>query len=120
VILADENIDRLIITALRNSNFQVLSIKEHYRGIKDEKIVELSRTPPQIILTNDKDFGSWVFAHGVKDISVVFLRYKFPDRTKMIDIVTKLLGNTVNHCLENLQLLLSIKSAPPRCVVNSL
>lgn len=77
MILADENIDRLIIEALRDSKFQILSIKEQHSGIKDEKIAELSRKPPQIILTNDKDFGNWVFAHSVQDICVVFFVTNF-------------------------------------------
>jgi hypothetical protein len=25
--------------------------------------------PRRIILTEDKDFGEWVFAHGVKDVN---------------------------------------------------
>jgi predicted nuclease of predicted toxin-antitoxin system len=90
VILADENIDRLIIEALRRNGFEVQSIKENTPGISDERIVEFSTNQPWVILTNDKDFGNWVFAHNRKNISVVFLRYMFPDRTKMIDLVVKL------------------------------
>jgi predicted nuclease of predicted toxin-antitoxin system len=90
VILADENIDRLMIAALRDHGLEVISIKERYQGYKDEQIVELSKNPPAVILTNDKDFGNWVFAHGVKDVSVVLLRARFTERLKMIDIVVKL------------------------------
>ncbi|MFM9838304.1 MAG: DUF5615 family PIN-like protein [Cyclobacteriaceae bacterium] len=53
-------------------------------------MIGFSRDQPCIILTNDKDFGNWVFAHNQKNISVVFLRYQFPDRAKIIDIVVKL------------------------------
>lgn len=65
-------------------------MKENNPGISDERIIESSKDRPWIILTNDKDFGSWVFAHNIKSISVVFLRYQFPDRKKMIEIVVKL------------------------------
>ncbi len=31
-----------------------------------------------ILLTEDKDFGELVYAYGIKDISVIFLRYDQP------------------------------------------
>jgi predicted nuclease of predicted toxin-antitoxin system len=89
MILADENIDYSFIHALRSKGFEVLSIKESFRGISDQEIVGISRNPPRIILTNDKDFGKWVFAHREKNVSVVFLRYQFQDRSAMIKIVTQ-------------------------------
>jgi predicted nuclease of predicted toxin-antitoxin system len=90
VILADENIDKRIIDALRETGFEVYSIKEDIRGVSDEWIIQFSKNQPWIILTNDKDFGGWVFAHNQNNVSVVFLRYQFPDRAKIIDIVVKL------------------------------
>jgi hypothetical protein len=38
-IIADENIDVYIIESLRNANYEVLSIRESYRGIKDIEII---------------------------------------------------------------------------------
>ena len=32
-----------------------------------------------IIITEDKDFGEWVFAHHIKNISVILLRYEKAD-----------------------------------------
>ena len=90
MILADENIDRLIIEILMGKGVDVYSIKEKTPGISDEEIVGLSKNPQRIILTNDKDFGVWVFAHNIRDISVVFLRYQFPERAKIIEILVKL------------------------------
>jgi predicted nuclease of predicted toxin-antitoxin system len=79
VIIADENIDHSLIEAIREAGFEVYSIYELRRGISDESIIDLSRNPPRLILTEDKDFGEWVFAHHVQDISVLFLRYHFQD-----------------------------------------
>jgi predicted nuclease of predicted toxin-antitoxin system len=87
MILADENIDRLIIESLRKIGFEVYSIKESMPGISDKSIVEFSKSPKRVILTNDKDFGNWVFAHHVQGLSVVLLRYQFQDRVKMLDII---------------------------------
>ena len=38
-IIVDENIDVYIIESLRNANYEVLSIRESYRGIKDIEII---------------------------------------------------------------------------------
>lgn len=90
MIIADENIDHSIIAALRSSGIEVYSIYESNRGIRDEEIIESSRTPPQLILTEDKDFGEWVFAHSVKNISVIFLRYHFKDTQEITAILIRL------------------------------
>jgi predicted nuclease of predicted toxin-antitoxin system len=96
VILADENIDHRIITALRADGFMVQSIYGLSRGLSDEEIITLSRKPLQLILTEDKDFGEWVFAHGIRDISVVFLRYHFRDTEEMINTLRVLLNTRLS------------------------
>ncbi|MBS1621197.1 MAG: DUF5615 family PIN-like protein [Bacteroidetes bacterium] len=79
MILADENIHSFIINSLRHSGFTVISVNELSKGIKDEKIVHWALEENYIILTEDKDFGEWVFAHHIKNLSVLFLRYSFED-----------------------------------------
>nr|WP_295925759.1 DUF5615 family PIN-like protein [uncultured Dyadobacter sp.] len=91
MILADENIDHGLIAEIRNAGFEVYSIYEMTRGISDESIIELSRVPPRIILTEDKDFGEWVYAHKITGISVIFLRYSFGETIAISQIVVKLL-----------------------------
>ena len=91
MILADENIDHGVIAALRAAGYPVLSIYESHRGLSDSAIIELSRNPPRIILTEDKDFGEWVFAHGVRDVSVVFLRYHFRDTATLLATLLELM-----------------------------
>lgn len=106
MILVDENIDDQITRAI---GIEVYSISEKHSGINDEQIVELSKEPPRIILTEDKDFGEWVFSHGVKGISVILLRYKFKDRKRMISIITDLLNKRIHNWRVNLPLLPSTK-----------
>lgn len=96
MILADENIDGQIIDAIRTIGVEVHSVADTHSGIKDEKVIELSKNPPRIILTEDKDFGEWVFAHGIVDISVILLRYKFADTAQIIQVVTDLLTRKIN------------------------
>lgn len=91
MILADENIPYFIVESLREKGIDVLSVYETYRGATDKQIIELSKNPPRIILTEDKDFGEWVFAHGVNTISVVFLRYSYPEILTITEILVNLI-----------------------------
>ena len=91
MILADENIDHSIIAALRVAGYSVDSVYETHRSFSDTPIIELARNPPRIILTEDKDFGEWVFAHGIRDISVIFLRYQFRDTAALLATLLELL-----------------------------
>jgi predicted nuclease of predicted toxin-antitoxin system len=95
MIIADENIDHSLILSIRELGIEVYSVYESERGIRDEAVIESSRNPPCIILTEDKDFGEWVFAHNVKDISVLFLRYHFRDTESMRQVLIKLLSELV-------------------------
>ena len=91
MILADENIDHRLIAEVRAAGYAIDSVYESHRGLTDEAIIDLSRNPPRIILTEDKDFGEWVFAHGIRDISVIFLRYDFRDTDLLIATLLELL-----------------------------
>ena len=91
MILADENLPLLLVQSLRSSGIELYSIREHQRGISDEQVIALSKDPPRIILTEDKDFGEWVFAHHEKNISVILLRYARPYLDEMITIVKDLI-----------------------------
>ncbi|MBI3501097.1 MAG: DUF5615 family PIN-like protein [Bacteroidetes bacterium] len=79
MLLADENIHGGIIRSLRQIHIDLLSIKETNPGLQDENIIELAKNTDRIILTEDKDFGEWVFAHKTKSISIILLRYHFSE-----------------------------------------
>jgi predicted nuclease of predicted toxin-antitoxin system len=91
MILADENIEQRVITKLRESGIEVYSIYESARGISDEQVIKLSLDPPRIILTEDKDFGEWVFAHHIQTISVILLRYQWKDAALIADKLAQLI-----------------------------
>ena len=97
MIIADENIDFRIIGLIRELGLKVYSISENKSGIQDIEIIEFSRNPPSIILTRDKDFGEWVFQNGIRDISVVFVRYSFSETNKMIEILLNLFSHAYNE-----------------------
>ena len=56
-LLADENIPRAVIIALREKGYDVVSVWEIGPGMSDEEVVELAIKESRIIVTFDKDFG---------------------------------------------------------------
>ena len=49
---------------------------EDYRGISDKAVLSFSKEKEALLLTEDKDFGEWVFSYKEKNIGIIFLRYK--------------------------------------------
>jgi predicted nuclease of predicted toxin-antitoxin system len=91
MILADENVHGSIIQALRNAGFKVTSVAESSSGIKDENVIQLALRYDYILLTEDKDFGEWVFAHHIQNLNVLFLRYAFHEFEEIAQSVILLL-----------------------------
>src|SRR5258708_32977478 len=91
MILADENVHGFIIETLREAGFEVISVGETASGIKDENVIQLALQFGYLLLTEDKDFGEWVFAHHVKDLSVLSLRYSFHEFQDIAQTVVNLL-----------------------------
>ena len=91
MILADENIHGFIIKTLREVGIEVISIAQTAKGIKDESVIQEALRNNYLLLTEDKDFGEWVFAHHVKDLSVLFLRYTFHEYQEIARTLVHLL-----------------------------
>lgn len=75
-LLADESLDFRIVLKLREAGFETISVLKDYQGISDKKVLSLARQFNAILITEDSDFGEWVFAHKEKATGVIFLRYK--------------------------------------------
>jgi predicted nuclease of predicted toxin-antitoxin system len=91
MILADENIPFEITKSLREQGYEVTSIYETSRGISDEQVIELALKYDYLLLTEDKDFGEWVFAHHAKGLSVLFLRYSVDELQEITQALIYLL-----------------------------
>ena len=85
MIIADENIFRGLIVALRNKGYDVVSIFESYRGMDDASIAAFSLNPPRIIITEDKDFGKLVFEDKADITGIIFLRFLNTERSEVIN-----------------------------------
>ena len=63
-LLIDENVDFRIVKKLQNAGFKVILVSQNYKGISDIQVLELAKKFNAILVTEDSDFGEWVFAHN--------------------------------------------------------
>jgi predicted nuclease of predicted toxin-antitoxin system len=81
--LADESCDFLIVKKLRSAGYDVLSVAESFPAASDQQVLEHTIKEDRILLTEDKDFGKWVFAHGEKIEGVILIRFPGNARTRL-------------------------------------
>jgi predicted nuclease of predicted toxin-antitoxin system len=63
-LLADENVPRATVDALRAAGHDLAWIRTDAPGAKDEEVLERSRSEARVLLTQDKDFGELVLRRG--------------------------------------------------------
>ncbi|CAN5516058.1 hypothetical protein BH10ACI1_BH10ACI1_12180 [soil metagenome] len=85
-ILADENIEREFIEALREADFDVLSVRESFIGFGDDKILQIAGNEQAVILTYDTDFGELVFRFSLQSYGVILLRVHGLSLTKKMQL----------------------------------
>lgn len=90
-VLADESVDFRIVKSLMDAGFDVVSVLKNYQGVSDKNVLELARHLNALLLTEDSDFGEWIFAHKEKDVSVIFLRYKAPEMEDISNSLKRIL-----------------------------
>ena len=72
--LADESIDRQIVTRLRQDDHKVRYIAEMAPGVSDDRVLDLANREASLLLTADKDFGELVFRQGRFTFGVMLVR----------------------------------------------
>ncbi|MBU1662931.1 MAG: DUF5615 family PIN-like protein [Chloroflexi bacterium] len=90
--LADENCDFSVIRALRLVGYSVKAIAEISPSLPDEMVLELAVAENRLLITEDKDFGEWVFAHQHAMTGVLLIRYQASMRSSMVAAVIDLIG----------------------------
>jgi predicted nuclease of predicted toxin-antitoxin system len=74
-VLANENLPRIAVEALRSLGHDVLWIAEDCPSVRDEHVLDLAVRESRVLLTHDKDFGELAFRQGLPATSgVVLLR----------------------------------------------
>ncbi|MEL7120830.1 MAG: DUF5615 family PIN-like protein [Bacteroidota bacterium] len=93
MILADEGLNGNIVSLLRENQLDVDWVLEIEAGLSDEAVIELAKKNNKILITEDKDFGEWVFAHKISGLTIIFLRYEKIDFELIIDFLIDLLND---------------------------
>jgi predicted nuclease of predicted toxin-antitoxin system len=91
-ILADESCDFSFVRTLRAKGFDVKAIAEMMPGASDLQVLELGFKERRVIITEDKDFGEWVFAQKRPTTGVVFLRYPIETRAQISLAIVELMN----------------------------
>lgn len=73
-LLADENLDRRIVAALREAGYSIFSVYEDHRGISDPQVIDLANEQNRVIVTEDKDFGELTYRLKVVNRGIVLIR----------------------------------------------
>lgn len=88
--LADESCDLGVVRVLRSAGFRVQAVSEVSPGLDDSAVIDLAVREKSVLITEDKDFGQLVYAHGHPSLGVLLLRYQFSARKKLFKDVVKL------------------------------
>ena len=89
-ILADENIPRGMIAALRAAGHEVTAILETIPQAEDEKVLATAVEHGLVLLTFDADFGRMIFAEGYRaPPGIIYLRSPPPSVDAAIERVLR-------------------------------
>ena len=75
-VLADENVDLILVEWLRDQSHDVISILEVARGDDDETVLERATRESRLLLTFDLDFGELTYRQEHESAGIVLLRLR--------------------------------------------
>ena len=88
--LVDESCDVVMGRALREAGNDVIEVRKAKPGAGDEWVVSQAVAENRILLTEDKDFGGLIYAHGYNAIGVILLRYPVSERHQIAQDLVEL------------------------------
>ena len=104
--LADESCDYGVVRGLRAAGHGVRAVSELSPRATDTEVTALAAREARIVLTEDRDLGQLVYAHGQPTRGVIYLRYALALRRQIArDIVTLVTqrGETLAGCFVVMQ-----------------
>lgn len=99
-LLADESVDKSIVTELQQNGHNVLYIAEFAPSIDDETVLHQANQNRALLLTEDKDFGELVFRQGLVHMGVVLIRLSGLSPQAKLTSVSAVFANYENELLE--------------------
>ena len=73
-LLADENIPKKTVEALKQREIDIISVVDSSPGLSDRAVIELANNENRVIVTFDKDFGELVFRERLEARGLILLR----------------------------------------------
>jgi len=61
----------------------VLSVSESFPSASDQQVLRYAIKENRVLLTEDKDFGEWVFAHDESVSGVILIRFPANARSQL-------------------------------------
>jgi predicted nuclease of predicted toxin-antitoxin system len=92
IFLADESCDFAFVRVLRQVGYDVTAIAEFMPGASDLRVLESAFEERRILITEDKDFGEWVFGHKRTTVGILLVRYPANMRSKMTQAMVELVS----------------------------
>jgi len=99
--IIDECTGPIVANWLGKEGFQVLSIYDQMRGIKNFEIISIAQNEHWVIITNDKDFGDMVFREKLRHRGIILLRLDDERSKNKIEVLRKLIQYHIDDLLEN-------------------
>ena len=87
IVVADENVQRTVVAALRQRGHDVRSIREVARGVSDDRVLDVANQESAVLLTYDRDFGELVFQQKLVAAGVILVRLAGLPAADIADIV---------------------------------
>jgi predicted nuclease of predicted toxin-antitoxin system len=85
--LADESCDFSVVRSLRSAGYDVVAVTESFPSASDKEVLGVAVEEDRILITEDSDFGEWVFAHREKMRGVLYIRFPGNARSRLGDTV---------------------------------
>ena len=91
-LLADECIERSIVSYLKENGFDIITVAELAPGASDDKVIELANKMKSILITADKDFGELIYRQRKITFGIILVRLHGLTRKKKVEIIAKTLN----------------------------
>ncbi len=92
--LADEDVPKAIVHALRAAGHDVAWVRETSPGIRDEAVLASALAEKRVLLTFDKDFGELVYRVGrPASCGVVFFRIPLEQPAVLASGIVQAIGS---------------------------
>ena len=74
-LLTDENVNRVVVTLLRQRGFDVLDVAEEgLLGASDVELLRRAVSEDRVVVTHDRDFGTLAILRGEPVVGIVYVR----------------------------------------------